>query len=126
MAQATNNFTLTGNIVKNPDAIKETKNGKKYTYVSVAVNRMDNQADFFNIFVWDSLAANAVKYIHKGDCVSFHGYISTMKRDNRTELLLTADSMTFLRGSKNSKPDEKVEPEKDKFEKVSGDIFAEF
>lgn len=127
MAQAVNNFTLTGNVVKDPE-IKTTANGKKYTFITVAVNRVKkDEVDFISILVWDKLAENGVKYLHKGDCAAFMGSIQAIKRNDRTELQLTADSMTFLRAAhKKDDEEKKPEPKEDKFVQVDADPFSPF
>lgn len=130
MSQAVNNFTLVGNIVKDPE-IKKTESGKSYSFITVAVNRITkNECDFISILVWDKLAENAVKYLHKGDCAAFMGSIKAIKRNDRTELQLTADSMTFLRGSSKKKEETeeaaKPNPKEDKFVNINADPFAPF
>lgn len=126
MAQAVNNFTLTGNVVKDPE-IKTTANGKKYTFITVAVNRVKkDEVDFISILVWDKLAENGVKYLHKGDCAAFMGSIQAIKRNDRTELQLTADSMTFLRAAHKKDEENKPEPKEDKFVQVNADPFSPF
>ena len=131
MAQATNNFTIVGNIVKKPE-VKESASGKKYSFITVAVNKIKKgECDFISVLVWDKLAENANTYLNKGDCVAFMGSINSIKRNDRTELQLTADSMTFLRGA--AKKEEKKEeaapapaPSEDKFVQVNTDPFAPF
>ena len=43
MLQAINNFTITGNLTKDPEA-RKTANGKTYAVVTVAVNEAINNA----------------------------------------------------------------------------------
>lgn len=129
MSQATNNFTLVGNVVKDPE-LRKTENGKTYTFITVAVNRIaKNEVDFISILVWDKLAENGVKYLHKGDCAAFMGSIKAIKRNDRTELQLTADSMTFLRSAAKKeakKEEQKADPSEDQFVQVNPDPFAPF
>ena len=51
MTTATNNFTITGNIAQAPQ-IRETKNGKKYMFISIAVNSgIKDKVDFISFIV---------------------------------------------------------------------------
>ena len=131
MAQAVNNFTVTGNLTKDPE-LKKTANGKPYTFIVVAVNKQKKgEVNFISLLAWDKLAENAVQYLHKGDCASFMGSIEVFKRNDRTDIQLVVDSMTFLRSSgakKEAAPieEKKPEPANDKFEQVVSDPFAPF
>ena len=130
MAQAVNNFTITGNLASKPE-IKETSSGKKYAFTTIAVNgRTADKADFISFVAWDKMAENIVKYCDKGDCISVLGFISTYRKDEKSVLQLTADAVTFLHKAKKAepKPEKKIEPEADVFEAVnnSPDVFAPF
>lgn len=132
MAQAVNNFTVTGNLTKDPE-LKKTANGKPYTFIVVAVNKTKkDEVNFISLLAWDKLAENAVKYLHKGDCASFMGSIEVFKRNDRTDIQLVVDSMTFLRSAgakKEAAPtaeEKKPEPANDKFEQVNPDPFSPF
>lgn len=132
MAQAINNFTVTGNLTKDPE-LKKTANGKPYTFIVVAVNKQKKgEVNFISLLAWDKLAENAVQYLHKGDCASFMGSIEVFKRNDRTDTQLVVDSMTFLRSAgvkKEAAPaaeEKKPEPVNDKFEQVVSDPFAPF
>lgn len=130
MAQAVNNFTVTGNLTKDPE-IKKTANGKSYTFIVVAVNKQKKgEVNFISLLAWDKLAENAAQYLHKGDCASFMGSIEVFKRNDRTDIQLVVDSMTFLRSSTSKKDapaeEKKPEPAEDKFTQVNADPFAPF
>lgn len=131
MAQAVNNFTITGNIAQEPQ-LRTTANGKNYAFITVAVNGLNkDKADFISFIIWEKLAENVTKYCDKGDCISVIGYISAPVKDGKTTIQLTGDAVTFLhKASKKteSKPDPAFVPENDTFQKPgnSGDIFATF
>lgn len=128
MAQAVNNFTITGNICQDPK-IGTTENGKKYAFITLAVHGMNKEnPDFLSFIIWEKLAENVVKYCTKGDCISAHGIIKSIKKGNDTRLQLTADSVTFLHkaAKKTAEEPKKAEPENDVFMPVSGDIFSPF
>lgn len=127
MAQAVNNFTLTGNLAQIPE-IRKTANGKAYAFVTIAVNGLNkDNADFISFIVWEKLAENVVKYCTKGDCISIHGYIQSIKKEKLTQLQLTADAVTFLhKAGKKAEEPKKHDPERDVFEPVTNDPFTEF
>lgn len=106
MAQANNYFCVSGNLVRDPE-IKLTTKQTKYTFVSIAVNGIGkDKVDFLSICFWDKMADNIKQYTHKGDCLTICGHISTFKKDNKTEIQLTADGFTILRSSKKAEPAE--------------------
>lgn len=129
MAQAVNNFTLTGNLAQVPE-IKTTGSGKKYAFITLAVNGMNkDKADFISFCVWEKLAENVTKYCTKGDCVSVLGFISTYKdKDGHNQMQLTADAVTFLHKAKKQEPKQEkpAAPENDNFMPVNADPFAPF
>ena len=125
MTSATNNFTITGNISQ-PLQIRETKNGKKYMFISIAVNSgIKDKVDFISFIVWDKLAENVLKYCNKGDGISAPGFISIVKKDGNDLIQLTAESVSFLhKAAKKEEAPKPVEPEKDTFEPVTNDPFV--
>lgn len=131
MIQAINNFTITGNISREPE-IRTTGNGKKYAFITIAVNGMNkDNADFLSFIIWEKLAENVCKYCHKGDCISAIGYISAPTKDGKTTIQLNADSVTFLHKAgnkaKENKPEEKpFEPASNFQAENADDIFAPF
>lgn len=98
--QANNNFTIVGNLTRDPE-IKLTTKQTKYCFATLAVNGIgkDRPADFISVVLWDTLADNLHKYCHKGDCIAFCGRIGTRKGEDgkKTEYMLTADSFSILR-----------------------------
>ena len=127
MIQASNNFTITGNITKNPE-IKTTQNGKKYAFVTVAVNGMGkDEVSFISFIAWEKLAENITKYCNKGDMISVIGSIGTRQdQDKHNIIQLTADAVTFLHKSAKKTEEKKMEPEKDSFVPVTADPFLPF
>ena len=135
MSQSVNTVILTGNVCRKPE-IKTTQNGKKYTFVTLAVNRLvKDTADFISIIAWEKLAENACKYLEKGAIVSVLGSVETVKKGDNTFLQIRADSMTFLRKAdadaaaveepKKPAPDNKpFTPETDVFYPYNQDPFA--
>ena len=76
-----NKVFLIGRLTQDPTA-SSFESGHSYCRFSIAVNRPysrdgENRADFINIFTWDSLAQNCVKYLVKGSQVAVVGSIQT-------------------------------------------------
>ena len=129
MAQANSNFTLVGNITRDPE-IRLTTKQTKYCFVTIAVNKNKDVTDFVSVLVWDKLADNMHKYCKKGDCIAISGYVGTLKREGKTEIQLTADSFTIMHSRKEKEsaaPAPAPDPVEDKFEAVTApDPFAPF
>lgn len=121
--QANNNFTIVGNLTRDPE-IRLTTKQTKYTFVTVAVNGIGkDKTDFISVLLWDNLADNLHKYCHKGDCIAFCGRIGTRKSEDnkRTEYILTADSFSILRAPQRKQEETPAEHPA----KPSGDVVAE-
>lgn len=129
MLQAINNFTITGNLTKDPEA-RKTANGTTYAFITVAVNGFNkDKADFISAILWDKLALNVCKYCKKGALVSVLGHITAPTKDGKTVIQLNAENVTFLgkTGTANNEPVESpFEKANDNFQPAgqSGDIFA--
>lgn len=122
--QANNNFTIVGNLTRDPE-IRLTTKQTKYTFVTVAVNGIGkDKTDFISVLLWDNLADNLHKYCHKGDCIAFCGRIGTRKsEDNKhTEYVLTADSFSILRAPQRK---QEAAPAEQPQTKPGGDVIAE-
>ena len=111
MAQANNSFTISGNLVRDPE-IRLTTKQTKYTFVSIAVRGMSkDKVDFLTVCFWEKLADNIKQYCHKGDTLTVCGHITTFKKDEKTQLQLVADGFTILASKRPAAPDE--EPAKE-------------
>lgn len=111
MAQANNSFTISGNLVRDPE-IRLTTKQTKYTFVSIAVRGMSkDKVDFLTVCFWEKLADNIKQYCHKGDTLTVCGHITTFKKDEKTQLQLVADGFTILASKRPAQPDE--EPAKE-------------
>lgn len=122
--QANNNFTIVGNLTRDPE-IRLTTKQTKYTFVTVAVNGIGkDKTDFISVLLWENLADNLHKYCHKGDCIAFCGRIGTRKSEDnkRTEYVLTADSFSILRAPQRK---QEAAPAEQPQAKQGGDVIAE-
>lgn len=110
MAQANNSFTISGNLVRDPE-IRLTTKQTKYTFVSIAVRGMSkDKVDFITVCFWEKLADNIKQYCHKGDTLTVCGHITTFKKDDKTQIQLVADGFTILA---SKRPAETEEPAKE-------------
>lgn len=106
MAQANNSFTISGNLVRDPE-IRLTTKQTKYTFVSIAVRGMSkDKVDFLTVCFWEKLADNIKQYCHKGDTLTVCGHITTFKKDEKTQLQLVADGFTILASKRPAEPEE--------------------
>ena len=132
MAQANNSFVISGNLVRDPE-IKLTTKQTKYSFVSLAVRGMaKDKVDFITVCFWEKLADNINQYCHKGDTLTICGHITTFKKDDKTQLQLTADGFTILASKKPAEapaPEEPAEapaaPAAPAKAPTYGDVFAE-
>lgn len=110
-----NQTILVGRLTKDPEIV-ETENGKKRTYIILAVGRgyknVDGtyDTDFIRCVLWNGIAQNTCEYCKKGDVVGVKGRIesSSYEKDGVTKYNfdVVAEKITFL-SSKNSTEIEK-------------------
>jgi single-strand DNA-binding protein len=118
---ANNNFTIIGNLTKAPE-LKTTKNDKKYTYVSLAVNGIKDKPDFISVLVWNKVAETITTYCKKGDCIALTGSIESYSKDGNTVIQLVANDAKFIYKAKGKEEPAK-ETKADSF-MPEADIFA--
>ncbi len=110
-----NQVMLVGRLCRDP-VIKETDNGKKKSYITLAVPRsfknMDGEyeTDFIDCTLWDVVAENTKDYCHKGDIIAVKGRIQSYKIEKEKEETkygteIIAERISFI--SSNSKKEEK-------------------
>ncbi|MCL6428801.1 Single-stranded DNA-binding protein [Spiroplasma sp. JKS002669] len=95
-----NQVTLVGRITHNL-VLRETKSGKNYVFFTVAVNDLNNRANFINCIAWNIVAENMTKYIGKGSLVAVVGRLTTRK-DNKDQNIMEvqASNVSFLDNKK--------------------------
>lgn len=111
-----NNYSVIGRLVKDVE-LKESENKRKYTYITVAVNRTYKNAegeydtDFIDMIVWNELAERVSTYCHKGDLIAAEGRIETRMREvedhNEKVTSLVCEKVSFLSTKKESTESEK-------------------
>lgn len=101
-----NKSILIGRLTTEPE-IKEIGENKVVN-ISIAVNKGNNEADFFPLVIWNITAENLVKYCHKGDMIAVEGRLQNRSYDTEngfkryvTEVLV--NNITYLSGKKEDK-----------------------
>lgn len=98
---------MIGNLTRDPDAIRSTKNGKEVCSFTIAVSRRkasvdsEQTTDFFRINAWGSKAKPCHDYLSKGKKVFVSGELNVgtyTGKDGKTNISLDvyADDVEFL------------------------------
>ena len=110
-----NQFVGVGRLVGTPE-VKETKDGKKVSNITIAVPRSyknengEYDTDFVDVVLWNGIAENTAEYCHKGDIIGVKGRIQTSNYETedgekRKSTQIVAEKITFLSSSKDKKDD---------------------
>lgn len=97
-----NQTIIAGRLVSDPE-IEELENGRKASYITVAVPRSYKNVDgiydtdFIKCTLWDGIAKNAVDFLKKGDIVGIKGILET--KDN--QLIVIAEKLSYLSSGDN-------------------------
>ncbi|SET75405.1 single-strand binding protein [Natronincola peptidivorans] len=106
-----NIVALIGRLARDPE-LRFTASGKAVATFSIAVNKpfsKTNEADFFNIVVWEKSAENCANYLSKGSLVGVEGRLQsrsyeTQAGDKRYVTEIVANRVEFLEwGNKENK-----------------------
>ena len=99
-----NSILVSGNVASEIKVLA-TKDGKKYAYFSMAVNKSNNQnetgnASFFNVSVFDGRSVSDLeRFAKKGTPVAVAGYLSSDEgKDGLTYYRVNANSVTLAPG----------------------------
>lgn len=99
-----NKAIFIGRLTRDPEE-RELNSGKKCAKFSIAVNRMGEGVDFFNVVAWDKSADNVLKYLIKGSQVGIVGHVQTGSYERNGVKIPTfdivAENVEFI----GSKPD---------------------
>lgn len=95
-----NKAIITGRLTKDVD-LRTTQSGKFVTSFTVAVDRMDEGADFIDCVAWGKTAENMQRYLSKGSKVLVLGRLSKRSYEDRngnkrTLTEVVAESVEFL------------------------------
>lgn len=105
-----NQVIMVGRIVGDPE-IRVSEDGKKYSYLTLAVGRSYKNADgiyetdFIDCVLWNGIASSTVEYCKKGDVVGVKGRIQTSNYElengeTKRKTQVVAEKVTFLSTSK--------------------------
>ena len=102
-----NSILVSGNVASEIK-VSATKDGKKYAYFSMAVNKSNDQnetgnASFFNVSVFDGRSVSDLeRFAKKGTPVAVAGYLSSDEgKDGLTYYRVNANSVTLVPGGDN-------------------------
>ena len=100
-----NTIMLVGRLVSDPE-IKETENGVKASYITLAVSRNFKneegiyETDFIPVALFNILAINTVELCPKGDLISVKGRIQSTQMASGYSIEIIAEKLTFLTSRK--------------------------
>lgn len=98
-----NHVVLVGRLVEEPE-VKELKNGKKVSNITLAVPRYYKnesgvyEADFIPCTLWQGIAEKTKEYCKKGDVLGIKG---RLQKNENEELKIIAEKVTFLSSNNN-------------------------
>ena len=104
-----NKIFIIGNLVRDPE-LRTIPSGVAVCTFTVAVNRRNNEADFFRCTAWRQLAENCQRFLAKGRKVAVRGSVSLntyTKKDGSVgaSLEVNADEVEFLGGNRSDADD---------------------
>ena len=103
-----NSVVLIGRLTDKPE-VSYTQSQKAVCRVTLAVDRMNEGADFIRVQVWDRQAENMGRYLHKGSKVAVLGRIQTGSyKDREGKTVYTTDviaiNVEFLDSKQQTAP----------------------
>lgn len=104
-----NSVNLIGRLTKDVE-LKQTSNGKAFARFTLAVNRLNGDADFIPIKVWNKTAENCAEYIGKGSLIAINGRIETGSYEKEGQTVYTTDVVAFNVHFLDTKPKEASNP----------------
>lgn len=100
-----NQIVVVGRLVSDPE-IKETENGDKVSYITLAVSRCYKndagiyETDFIPVKLFKNIAENTADYCKKGDIVGVKGRLQTKQEEGKNIIEIVAEKVTFLSSRK--------------------------
>lgn len=95
-----NKLMIIGNLTRDPE-LRTTTNGVNVCSFTVAVNKKDNEADYFKVTAWRQLADICAKFLQRGKKVCVIGSVGISTYQDRegatrASLEVTAQDVEFL------------------------------
>lgn len=101
-----NKVIMTGRFTADPE-LKQTASGTSVTSFTLAQNKPDGKADFFNFTAWKGTAEFICKYFRKGDGIEVEGRLSIDKYEkdgvNHVAYKITVEHVDFPVGKREVK-----------------------
>lgn len=102
-----NQTIIVGRLVSDPE-IKETENGNRVSYITLAVPRSYKnsdgiyETDFMPCKVGYPMCDTVKEYCKKGDLIGIRGRIQTRQEENKNIIEIVAEKVTFLSNRKET------------------------
>lgn len=102
-----NQIVLVGRLVSDSE-IKETENGNKVSYITLAVPRSYKnfegiyETDFVPCKVGFPMCHSVKEYCKKGDFIGIKGRMQTKQEEDKNIIEIVAESVTFLSSRKGT------------------------
>ena len=111
MVKSINQVTLIGRLTRDPE-LRSTNSGKNIANFSLAVDRGNDETDFFDVNAWENLGEIVSKYTSKGSKVAVTGRLrlESWETDGqkRSRVVIVAQDVQFLDSKQEQKPKDVV------------------
>lgn len=111
-----NKVFLIGNLTADPE-LNTSTNAVKVSKMTLAVNSIKGDANFFRVIAWRTNAENVFKYCHKGDKIAIFGYLQQNQytgKDGVKRVItdIIAETVDFINVKQNAaqEPSEPAKP----------------
>ena len=111
-----NKVFLIGNLTANPE-LNTSTNDVKVAKMTLAVNSIKGDANFFRVIAWRTTAENVFKYCHKGDKLAIFGYLQQNQYTDkdgvkRSTIDIIAETIEYINVKQNAEqePSEPAKP----------------
>lgn len=107
MAKSVNQVILLGRLTRDAE-LRSTSGGKNVTEFSLAVDKGNDQAAFFDVVAWEKTAELVAQYTQKGSKVLVQGRLDqqSWEKDGKknSKVVVVAFDVTFLDAKGEGKP----------------------
>lgn len=100
-----NQVVIVGRICKEPELVE--KEGVKVANITLAVPRTyknvdgEYETDYLPCVLWKGVAETTTEYCKKGDLVGIKGRVESTVEDDKTNICIIAERVTFLSSKKS-------------------------
>lgn len=101
-----NKVFLIGNLTADPE-LNTSASDVKVAKMTLAVNNIKGEANFFRVIAWRQTAENVFKYCHKGDKLAIFGYLQQNQYTDkdgikRSTIDIIAETVEFINVKQNT------------------------